>query len=215
MTFDRSDTPLGAVWGLLSSAHDLLDSPTENEERKQLVVHWLADYALFAESLRGMRYALRTEVFTALGMASACWDNLNGAGEFRSHEAAQIGDDLMRSIDQYVDLLPLVRQRTSFPDNSPTEFLARAIYEASIYVEREREPDWASLTDEMKLVLRNTAEHLIEQGITFPAESDTHVPSTQEEPVAQVGGLPPNIPMPPGFQSDTTVDVIYDEPGSV
>lgn len=34
-------------------------------------------------------------VFLALGAASACWDNLRGAGVFESTRAKQIGDQLM------------------------------------------------------------------------------------------------------------------------
>lgn len=41
---------------------------------------------------------LREAVFSALGGASACWDNLEGAGVFQSENAQAIGDALLRRV---------------------------------------------------------------------------------------------------------------------
>ena len=41
---------------------------------------------------------LRTRVMQAIGAASACWDNLEGAGVFISERAADIGDDLIEHV---------------------------------------------------------------------------------------------------------------------
>ena len=41
---------------------------------------------------------LRSVIFQALGAASACWDNLEGAGVFKDREAKQVGDDLLAFI---------------------------------------------------------------------------------------------------------------------
>jgi uncharacterized protein YegP (UPF0339 family) len=38
---------------------------------------------------------LRSVIFQALGAASACWENLAGAGVFESDRAKAIGDDLL------------------------------------------------------------------------------------------------------------------------
>lgn len=43
---------------------------------------------------------LEEAVFQALGAASACWDNLEGAGVFESDRAKAIGDALMARIRQ-------------------------------------------------------------------------------------------------------------------
>jgi hypothetical protein len=37
---------------------------------------------------------VRERIFEDLGAASACWSNLNGAGEFQSQAAARIGSQL-------------------------------------------------------------------------------------------------------------------------
>jgi hypothetical protein len=37
----------------------------------------------------------REAVFQAVGAASACWDNLEGAGVFESEKAKDIGEELM------------------------------------------------------------------------------------------------------------------------
>ncbi len=41
----------------------------------------------------------RGAIYMAIGAASACWDNLVGAGTFESTRAKQIGDDLVRFLD--------------------------------------------------------------------------------------------------------------------
>jgi len=38
---------------------------------------------------------LETLVFTALGAASSCWENLEGAGVFESTKCKEIGDELV------------------------------------------------------------------------------------------------------------------------
>ena len=48
------------------------------------------------------RDQLETAVFEALGAASTCWETPDGAGEFQSDRANQIGKELMAKIDQYV-----------------------------------------------------------------------------------------------------------------
>lgn len=46
--------------------------------------------------------SLEDAVFTALGAASACWTNLEGAGTFESTEAKEIGDALVDLVRDYV-----------------------------------------------------------------------------------------------------------------
>lgn len=41
----------------------------------------------------------REAVFEALGAASACWSNLEGAGVFDAERAGRIGDDLLERLD--------------------------------------------------------------------------------------------------------------------
>jgi hypothetical protein len=41
---------------------------------------------------------LREAVFLAIGAASACWTNLDGAGTFESTRAAELGDALIDQI---------------------------------------------------------------------------------------------------------------------
>jgi len=40
----------------------------------------------------------RSLIFQALGAASACWDNLEGAGEFKSQECVVIGETLIHEL---------------------------------------------------------------------------------------------------------------------
>lgn len=42
--------------------------------------------------------SLESAVFQALGAASACWDNLEGAGVFQSERARAIGEELLERI---------------------------------------------------------------------------------------------------------------------
>lgn len=48
---------------------------------------------------------LETMVFEALGAASACWETLDGAGEFQSEAAEAIGHDLVSAIRGMVTLV--------------------------------------------------------------------------------------------------------------
>lgn len=41
---------------------------------------------------------LRTKISLAVGAASACWDNLSGAGVFESERASQIAKDLCEEV---------------------------------------------------------------------------------------------------------------------
>lgn len=41
---------------------------------------------------------LNTKVFQAIGAASACWENLAGAGVFDSDQAKRVADDLLTYI---------------------------------------------------------------------------------------------------------------------
>ena len=43
---------------------------------------------------------LREAVFMALGAASTCWDNPEGAGVFHSDRCQEIGDELMERIER-------------------------------------------------------------------------------------------------------------------
>lgn len=45
---------------------------------------------------------LETAVFESLGAASACWDNLEGAGVFQSERCKEVGDQLLERIKQEV-----------------------------------------------------------------------------------------------------------------
>lgn len=46
---------------------------------------------------------LTQAVFTALGAASACWDNLEDAGVFESERARRWGNDLVKWINNNYD----------------------------------------------------------------------------------------------------------------
>jgi hypothetical protein len=55
---------------------------------------------------------LATAVFQALGAASACWDNLEGAGVFESERARAVGDALLAFLrEQERPLLGLATTR--------------------------------------------------------------------------------------------------------
>lgn len=43
-------------------------------------------------------------IFQALGAASACWDNLVGAGEFQSSRARDIGNELIERLKALEDI---------------------------------------------------------------------------------------------------------------
>jgi hypothetical protein len=45
---------------------------------------------------------LETAVYIAIGAASACWENLEGAGVFESEKAKHIGDQLLEKVRSYV-----------------------------------------------------------------------------------------------------------------
>ena len=45
---------------------------------------------------------LEEAVFTAIGGATACWENLEGAGLFESERAQEIGDALLDLVRDYV-----------------------------------------------------------------------------------------------------------------
>ena len=46
-----------------------------------------------------------TAIFTALGAASVCWENLSGAGEFDSTRCSEIGKELVEHLRR-LRLLP-------------------------------------------------------------------------------------------------------------
>lgn len=52
------------------------------------------------QSKDGDPVELETIVFLALGMASACWSNLSGAGIFHSTRCKHIGMALMQAIEE-------------------------------------------------------------------------------------------------------------------
>lgn len=41
---------------------------------------------------------LREKIYQAVGAASACWENLEGAGVFESNRAKKVGDDLVEDV---------------------------------------------------------------------------------------------------------------------
>jgi hypothetical protein len=46
--------------------------------------------------------SLEAAVFQALGAASACWENLEGAGVFQSERAKEIGEALLEVIPELI-----------------------------------------------------------------------------------------------------------------
>lgn len=56
--------------------------------------------ALHNCSQGGSRPQWEGKVFVALGMASACWDNLSGAGVFDSTRAKEIGEALIEVLKE-------------------------------------------------------------------------------------------------------------------
>lgn len=57
---------------------------------------------------------LETVVFVAIGAATACWENLSGAGLFESDRAKEIADEL-------VDILKTKFGASPTPVDSPAE----------------------------------------------------------------------------------------------
>jgi len=51
--------------------------------------------AAAAEAIERGEDPLQSVIFQALGAASACWENLRGAGVFESDRAVEIGNDVM------------------------------------------------------------------------------------------------------------------------
>lgn len=50
----------------------------------------------------GEELTLESAVFQALGAASTCWENMEGTGVFKSDECKEIGDVLLKFIDEEV-----------------------------------------------------------------------------------------------------------------
>lgn len=50
---------------------------------------------------------VRSLVFQALGAASMCWENIEGAGVFRSERAAEIGEGLIEELRDLFGTEPL------------------------------------------------------------------------------------------------------------
>jgi hypothetical protein len=46
---------------------------------------------------------LRTLIFTSLGEASMCWEDLDKAGIFKSRECADVGERLIQDIMELLD----------------------------------------------------------------------------------------------------------------
>lgn len=53
---------------------------------------------------------LENKVEVLVGRATACWDNLDGAGQFESSKAKEVVDDLMVLIQQEITKAQLTKQ---------------------------------------------------------------------------------------------------------
>lgn len=197
---------------LLAQAEDLLAQATAtrtdllSSEWYVRATIWRDRVRNFTDTLNRSHGMLRRLVLEAIGSASACWANPAGAGQFDSDRASLIGETLLSELHEYMNSLPLVRQLPDFSgleDNDASEMLARAIYVISAAVDSEvsgANPDWDAAPDPVKTVLRETSRQLVNSGLVTLAVANDPV---DEEPANYGRFLPPNIPMPPGFHSDS------------
>lgn len=74
--------------------------PTVNESNLEATVN---SEPFAFQTREGEEIGLEEAVFQALGAASVCWDNLDGAGIFDSSRAREVGDKLMALISERFD----------------------------------------------------------------------------------------------------------------
>lgn len=217
---DQIYVPVGDIAELIANAYDLIGALNETDASSAEVRHWISQCDHLIDRLRGNRAALKARVLEALGEASMCWDSIP-TGVFQETNAVRIAEGLMSWIDEYSSTLPLMRHSglMSREEDTPQERLAAAIYEISTRIGTGMIEKWSDAPEEIKHTLRATAEELIAKG--FEAYSPTTIlvddQLTPEEKKlfneamyaadslvrsAGLPGLPPNIPMPPGFKSD-------------
>ncbi len=86
-----SNTPDFILGGFLAASLEAFDAATRAREQ------W---YGVRLEPGQGRVSSERAAqlVFEALGLASVCWENLSGAGEFQSELAAKAGRDLLEAL---------------------------------------------------------------------------------------------------------------------
>lgn len=213
--------PVDDVAGLLLDAYYLVagleGQHNETGIPSAKVRDWLAKFNYLIDRLNGNRSALHGRVLEALGTASMCWDPIP-KGVFQEHEANRVGDELMNWIDEYASSLPVIRPRMSREEDTEQERLAASIYEISTRIGSGLVEKWSDAPEEIKHTLRLTAAELLQQEreahqLVTTTVDDLLTPeekkrfdeaiSAQEEQISRIAhsGLPPNIPMPPGFQS--------------
>lgn len=232
---DYSSVSVGQLVDLLQSASDALQTVQGAEAascRERL--------REFDTALDGNRRLMKEQIGIAIGAASMCWSTPEGAGEFDSRRAAEIVDNLMWNVDSYADALPLIRHlnQLSIASEDPVEILSQAFYEVSARIgESVGDHTWAAAPDDIKEVIRQTVDQLVEGGLISPppvrytvedgnrihaglqreftrAMSDLGFPDKKPPEAVAIpvppdyhfpsGGmvLPPDIPMPAGFQAE-------------
>jgi hypothetical protein len=189
-------TSVGELLTLLEAADLLLlDAPDafSEDEWKTATITWRSSFRELVESLTTRRSSLHGKVMQALGEASMCWEP-KPTGVFDSEHAAKVGEKLMSVFDQYCDLLPAVRQANmlSLEQQDPAERLAAAIYEISAQVGAGMPGDkWDDAQPNIKRVLTETANQLLESKIIAPGMYSAKRP---EEEVPPAPKAPPEDP---------------------
>lgn len=220
---------------LLYEADQLLRLLTTSEGvATSEITDWHEKFDKLREKLQGNRRALHGRVLQALGAASVCWSNPAGAGEFDSTQARLIGDGLIEFFEQYCDSLPLVRhvQTLNFEEDSEATQFARLLFEVSVKSEQrefDKADHWDTAPSDIKRVLTATAAELLASGVVQFRSDGTppvQVPEAPLQPEVSsasqrrrfeaLRGLPPNIPMPEGFHSDSgRPQHVHDDDGTV
>lgn len=220
---EQNFLPVGDIAELVADAYDLIAELEGKDDETSVtsaeVRNWLAKCNHLIDRLNGNRTALYNRVLEALGTASVCWDP-RPEGVFQDHEAVRAADKLMDWIDEYASMLPLVRPGSliSREEDDSQERLAASIYEISTRIGSGMIEKWSDAPEQIKETLRSTAAELLRmerdanplttvtvEDVLTPEEKQRFASAMSEAEQAirdtKFTGLPPNIPMPPGFHS--------------
>lgn len=220
-TSEQSFLPVGDVAELIVDAYDLIASlegqHNETGVPSAEVRDWLAKCNHLIDRLNGNRSALRHRILEALRTAGVCWDP-RPEGVFQPEQAIRVADELMSWVDEYASTLPLVHPSmlVNREESEAAERLAASIYEISNRIGSGMVEKWSDAPDQIKTVLRQTAAELLRieaaENPLVTVSVDDQMTSEEKERFAaalleadkairNTTGLPPNIPMPPGFHS--------------
>lgn len=206
---DQRLVTVGDVLELTLEAHRLLRSCVcDHDDLPSDRSHWLADFRHFLAKTEGNRSGLRQRIIEVLE---------HRVSALESQHTANV---LLELVDEYSDRLPAIRYTPRGDESDEVEILSRSMYEISTM---QGSGAWDAAEPELQQIIRETADGLLQSGIVTVAVNRENGPdlTPQQEAkadhfVSQVHAtqqainagqplskLPPNIPMPPGFRSDS------------